>query len=133
MSASVSPYALCQKRHIEVRTTVGTLVVEAWTKGGLAVHKAHAGDWFTITHQPTGLSLGLVGVFAEEEPAVAAMCELAGARNGWILDTPEEVHEFGEYAKRVFAAHGAVERPSPGQGVRIEAVAKVKRLNGWDD
>lgn len=133
MSGSVSPYALCMKRHIEVRTTVGTLVVEAWTKGGLAVHKAHAGDWFTVTHQPTGLSLGTVGIFLAEEPAVAAMCELAAARNGWLLDTQEEVAEFAEYAQIVFAKYGAVDRPRAGHEVRIEAIAQVKRLNGWDD
>jgi len=133
VSASASPYEMCLKRTIEVRTTVGTLVVEAWTKGGLAAHKAHAGDWFTVTHQPTGLSLGAVGIFLAEESAVAAMCELAAARNGWILDTPEEVADFGAYAQIVFAKYGAVPRPTAGHEVAIEAVATVRRLNGWDD
>lgn len=122
------PYTLCWLRPISIRTSDGVVEIEAQTYAGLAAHKAFEGNWYEITHLPSGMSLAQGGVFPDEATAVKAMVALGAGRNAWILETEDDRLAFSERIHAVFAAAKAMPKPLKSQ---IETPLMPTDLNGF--
>lgn len=125
------PYKLCWQRPISIRTSGGVTEIEAQTYAGLAAHKSfEGGDWFEITHLPSGMSLAQGGVFPDEATAVKAMVALGYGRNNWILETEADREEFTARVLAVFAAAKAIPKPVRAQ---VASPLMPSDLNGFSD